>query len=65
MPDQQTPAALRSAIRQAMTMRAGAQQVAAGFARAGGASAAADALETLVATGAAAPQPDQVALRAR
>jgi MGT family glycosyltransferase len=65
MPDQRTPAALRSAIREAMTMRAGAQRVAAGFARAGGASAAADALETLVATAAATPRPAQVVTRSR
>jgi MGT family glycosyltransferase len=63
LPDQRTPAALRSAIREAITMRAGAQQVAAGFARAGGASAAADALETLVTTAAATPPPDQVVTR--
>ena len=49
LPDQLNPAALRSAIRQAMTMRPGAERVAAGFARAGGATAAADALETLLA----------------
>jgi UDP:flavonoid glycosyltransferase YjiC (YdhE family) len=63
MPDQRTPAALRSAIHQAMTMREGAQRVAAGFARTGGAPAAADALETLVATAAATPRPDQAAIR--
>jgi MGT family glycosyltransferase len=50
LPDALTPAALRAAIHEAMTMRAGAQQIAAGFARAGGASAAADALESLLTT---------------
>ena len=50
MPDQLNPAALSSAIREAMTMRAGAARVAAGFARAGGAAAAADLLEPLHAT---------------
>ena len=47
MPNQLNPATLRSAIREAMTMRAGAERVAAGFARAGGAVAAATALESL------------------
>jgi MGT family glycosyltransferase len=43
-----TPEALRAAIHEAMTMRAGAERVAAGFGRAGGAPAAADALESLL-----------------
>jgi MGT family glycosyltransferase len=46
--DELTPEAVRAAIREAMTMRAGAERVAAGFARAGGAPAAADALEALL-----------------
>jgi hypothetical protein len=41
-------------MHEAMTMRAGAERVAAGFARAGGAPAAADALEALMA-----PQPSE------
>jgi MGT family glycosyltransferase len=49
-PDALTPEALRSAIHEAMTMRAGAQRAATGFARAGGAPAAADALESLLDT---------------
>jgi MGT family glycosyltransferase len=49
-PDALTPDALRSAIRDAMTMRAGAERVAAGFAEAGGPAAAADALEALLST---------------
>ncbi|MDQ3732522.1 MAG: glycosyltransferase [Actinomycetota bacterium] len=48
LPHALTPQALRSAIHQAMNMRAGAERVAAGFARAGGAPAAADALESLL-----------------
>jgi MGT family glycosyltransferase len=47
LPEVLNPAALRAAIREAMTMRAGAQRVASGFARAGGAPAAARALELL------------------
>lgn len=47
-PDALTVASLRAAIRKAMTMRAGAHRVAAGFRRAGGAPAAADALESLL-----------------
>lgn len=42
---------LRAGVRAAMGKTAGARQVAAGFANAGGAAAAADALEHLVATG--------------
>ncbi|PZR67703.1 MAG: hypothetical protein DLM63_06025 [Solirubrobacterales bacterium] len=49
MPDALTPETLRAAIKQAMTLRPGAQQVASGFRRAGGAPAAANALETLLA----------------
>ena len=44
------PASLRTAILQTMTMRAGAQRIADGFARAGGAPAAAEALESLLVT---------------
>jgi UDP:flavonoid glycosyltransferase YjiC (YdhE family) len=62
MPDQRTPAALRSAIHEAMTMRAGAQRVAASLARAGGAASAANALETFVTTARATPGPDQIAI---
>ncbi|MDQ3938129.1 MAG: glycosyltransferase [Chloroflexota bacterium] len=47
-PESLNPASLRTAIREAMAMRAGAQRVAAGFARAGGAPAAAGALELQV-----------------
>jgi len=49
MPDVLTPETLRAAIKQAMTLRAGAQRVAAGFRRAGGAPSAANALEMLLA----------------
>ncbi|MDQ6731616.1 MAG: glycosyltransferase [Actinomycetota bacterium] len=49
MPDALTPETLRAAIKQAMTLRPGAQQVAAGFSHAGGAPAAANALESLFA----------------
>ncbi len=42
------PSALRAAVREAMTMGAGARRIAAGFRRAGGAPAAADALESLL-----------------
>ena len=47
MPHQLNPAALGAAIEEAMTMRAGAARVAAGFAQAGGARAAVDSLESL------------------
>lgn len=50
LPDALNPASLRTAIRAAIGMRAGPQRVAAGFARAGGATAAAEALESLPAT---------------
>jgi MGT family glycosyltransferase len=43
-------ARLRAKVREAMDCKAGAEQVAAGFARAGGAPAAADALEQLLGT---------------
>jgi MGT family glycosyltransferase len=49
-PDALDAATLRTAIHDAMTMRAGAERAAAGFVRAGGSSAAADALELLVGT---------------
>jgi MGT family glycosyltransferase len=48
MPDALTPDTLRAAIREAMSLRAGAEAIAAGFARAGGPAAAADELEALV-----------------
>jgi MGT family glycosyltransferase len=51
LPGALTPASLRTAIRDAMSMGAGAQRVAAGFARAGGAPAAAEALESLLGAG--------------
>ncbi|MFN2465839.1 MAG: glycosyltransferase [Candidatus Dormibacteria bacterium] len=57
LPWELTPESLGTAIRQAMDMRPGAQRVATGLARAGGAPAAADALESLVAT---APLPAHV-----
>lgn len=50
LPDELDPASLRTAIRDAMSMRAGAERIAAGFARAGGAPAAADALESMLVT---------------
>jgi UDP:flavonoid glycosyltransferase YjiC (YdhE family) len=43
---------LRSAVRKATAKRAGAQRVARGFAAAGGSSAAADAVEELLASNA-------------
>jgi len=49
-PDGLTPQALRSGIHEAMSMRVGAQRIAASFARAGGSPAAADALESLLTT---------------
>lgn len=49
MPDALTPHTLRAAIKRAMTLSAGAGQVAAGFSTAGGAPAAANALESLLA----------------
>jgi MGT family glycosyltransferase len=48
MPDQFGPDALRDAVLEAITVRAGAARVAEGFARAGGAPAAADALEVML-----------------
>jgi MGT family glycosyltransferase len=45
-----TPDALRRKIEQAITMRSGAAEVAAGYAKAGGAGAAADAVSQLLAT---------------
>jgi UDP:flavonoid glycosyltransferase YjiC (YdhE family) len=48
MPDQLNPDYLASAIRDAMTMRAGAARVAEGFRNAGGSNAGADALEGLL-----------------
>jgi MGT family glycosyltransferase len=50
-------ARLRAKVREAMDCRAGAERVAAGFARAGGAAAAADAMEQLVDTPRAASSP--------
>jgi MGT family glycosyltransferase len=49
-PEVLNPGSLRGAIRQAILMRDGAQRIAAVFARAGGASAAAEALESLLAS---------------
>ena len=46
-PDALTPETLRTATHQAIAMRAGAEEVARGFDRAGGGPAAADALESL------------------
>ena len=48
MPDQLDPAHLGSAVRAAMSMRAGAARVAEGFRQAGGPAASADAVESLV-----------------
>lgn len=55
-PDALTAGALRAAVREAMSMSAGAEQVAAGFALAGGAPAAASALESLLTTAPEAPR---------
>jgi MGT family glycosyltransferase len=54
LPWELTPASLGTALRDAMSMGPGAQRIAAGLARAGGAPAAADALESLLST---APRP--------
>jgi MGT family glycosyltransferase len=51
MPDQLSSRNLAAAVRDAMTMRAGAELVAAGFRTAGGPAAAADAVEDLVGSG--------------
>jgi MGT family glycosyltransferase len=48
MPDQLSPATLAAAVREAIAMRPGAERIAAGFARAGGAQAAAANLESLL-----------------
>lgn len=48
MPDRLTSGGLASAVREAITMRAGAARVAEGFRTAGGAAAAADAVKGLV-----------------
>jgi UDP:flavonoid glycosyltransferase YjiC (YdhE family) len=50
-PDALNAENLRAAVYQAMTMRAGAEQVAEGFARIGGAATAATAFESLLAPG--------------
>jgi MGT family glycosyltransferase len=50
-------ARLRAKVREAMDCRAGAERVAAGFTRAGGAAAAADVMEQLLDTPRAAPSP--------
>jgi MGT family glycosyltransferase len=47
-----TPERLREAVRRATDQRAGAERIAAAFARAGGAAAAADAIEGLISAGA-------------
>ncbi|HYI66094.1 MAG TPA: nucleotide disphospho-sugar-binding domain-containing protein [Candidatus Limnocylindrales bacterium] len=49
-PDALEAATLRAAIHDAMTMRAGSERIAAGFAQAGGSAAAADALALLAGT---------------
>jgi len=46
-----TPARLREAVLRATERKAGAQRIAAAFARTGGAAAAADVLEGLISTG--------------
>lgn len=51
-----TPQRLRDSVRQAMQLTPGAQRIAAAFAAAGGAPAAADALESLVRTPISAPR---------
>lgn len=51
LPEALTPDTLRAAIKQAITLRAGAQRVAAGFRRAGGAPSAANSLELLLSPG--------------
>lgn len=48
MPDRLTPSALLSAVREAMTMRAGAAAVAEGFRETGGAEYAADEVEAIL-----------------
>jgi MGT family glycosyltransferase len=63
LPDALTPEALRAAIHDARTMGAGAERVAAGFARAGGAPAAADALEALLVPRASATEVGHAATR--
>lgn len=55
-PDALTVGTLRAAVREAMSMRAGAEQLAAGFARAGGPPAAASALEELLTPAPEAPR---------
>lgn len=53
-----SPDRLRRAIRAAMALRPGAERVAAAFRRAGGANAAADAIEGLIGGDRSAPAPD-------
>ena len=50
LPHELNPDSLRAAVREAMGMTAGAERIAEGFARAGGALAAADAIEAVVPT---------------
>lgn len=50
LPSDLDPTTLRAAVRDTIAMRDGARRVAAGFARAGGASAAADRMESLLST---------------
>jgi MGT family glycosyltransferase len=50
LPDELSPDSLRAAVHEAMGMTAGAERIAEGFARAGGASAAADAIEAVIPT---------------
>ncbi len=58
VPRRLTPARLGRAVREAMALEAGARRVAAGFRRAGGASAAADAIEELLVPDHATPARD-------
>ena len=48
LPHELNPESLRAAVQEAMGLKAGAEHIAEGFARAGGAPAAADAIEALV-----------------
>lgn len=57
-PRRLTPARLRRAVREAIALRPGAERIAEAFRRAGGAPAAADALEELLADGAPLHRPD-------
>ncbi len=65
VPRRLTPARLGLAVREAMAFEAGASRVAEGFRRAGGARAAADAIEELLAPGHTTPVPDSSCQTAR